>query len=246
MSISLLLLSVPIGFIWAIASMIWRTQEMRIVARSITDVAARLSEPENIATDAVVNVSQADPPRSRGRRRRHRARPRPRQRTRTPRPQRGRGARALLFRQRDAHALADRRPCRPARSDRHQLRARPHLDRLARRNPSPRTSASRRESIAENVTHAGNRITMALTDRGEQITVALADAGETMVDQLAARGEDLVSPPRRHRQRRRRLARPDRLRGDRGAPRAAAPRSTTRSSPPAAPWPTPSPSAAAK
>ena len=28
-------------------------------ARSITDVAQRLSEPENIATDAVVNVSQA-------------------------------------------------------------------------------------------------------------------------------------------------------------------------------------------
>ena len=54
-----LFLFVPIGFIWAIASMIWRTQEMRIVARSITEVVARLSEPENIATDAVVNVSQA-------------------------------------------------------------------------------------------------------------------------------------------------------------------------------------------
>ena len=92
-----------------------------------------------------------DPPRGRGRRRRHRARPRPRQRTGTPRPQRSRRARALLFRQRDAHALADRRPRRPARSDRHQLRARPHLDRQragvavqgpAHRlaNRSPRTS----------------------------------------------------------------------------------------------------------
>jgi hypothetical protein len=54
-----LFLFVPIGLIWAIASMMWRTQEMRIVARSITDVAARLSEPENIATDAIANVSQA-------------------------------------------------------------------------------------------------------------------------------------------------------------------------------------------
>ena len=54
-----ILLFVPIGFIWAIASTIWRTQELRIVARSITDVAARLSEPETIATDAVANVSQA-------------------------------------------------------------------------------------------------------------------------------------------------------------------------------------------
>src|SRR6185503_2484015 len=54
-----LYLAVPIALVWAIASMMWRTQELKIVARSITDVAQRLSEPEDIATDAVVNVSQA-------------------------------------------------------------------------------------------------------------------------------------------------------------------------------------------
>ena len=54
-----LLLFLPVGFFWAIATMVWRSQEMRIVSRQITDLASRLSEPENIATDAVVNVSQA-------------------------------------------------------------------------------------------------------------------------------------------------------------------------------------------
>jgi len=52
-------IGVPIAFVWGIASMVWRTQEMRIVARSIGDVVARLSEPENIAVDSVTNVSQA-------------------------------------------------------------------------------------------------------------------------------------------------------------------------------------------
>ena len=54
-----LFLVLPIAFIWAVASMIWRNQEMRIVARQISDVASRLAEPEDLATDAVVNVSQA-------------------------------------------------------------------------------------------------------------------------------------------------------------------------------------------
>ncbi|MBN9021705.1 MAG: hypothetical protein J0H08_06360, partial [Rhizobiales bacterium] len=51
-----LLLFLPVGFFWAIATMVWRAQEMRIVSRQIGDLASRLSEPETIATDAVVNV----------------------------------------------------------------------------------------------------------------------------------------------------------------------------------------------
>ena len=38
-----LLLFLPIGFFWAIATMVWRSQEMRIVSRQITDLASRLS-----------------------------------------------------------------------------------------------------------------------------------------------------------------------------------------------------------
>jgi len=40
-------------------SLIWRIQEMRYVARSMTQVALRLAEPETTAADAVVSVGQA-------------------------------------------------------------------------------------------------------------------------------------------------------------------------------------------
>jgi hypothetical protein len=53
-----LLLLLPVGFFWAIATMVWRAQEMRIVSRQISDLAAAV-RAENIATDPVVNVSQA-------------------------------------------------------------------------------------------------------------------------------------------------------------------------------------------
>ena len=54
-----LALVLPIGIVWGIAIMVARAQEMRIAARSISDVAARLSEPEDAASEAVVTVSQA-------------------------------------------------------------------------------------------------------------------------------------------------------------------------------------------
>ena len=44
---------------WGIAMLIWRSQEMRMVSRTMTEVALRLAEPENIAKESVVTVSQA-------------------------------------------------------------------------------------------------------------------------------------------------------------------------------------------
>ena len=41
------------------AVLIWRSQEMRMVSRTMTEVALRLAEPENIAKESVVTVSQA-------------------------------------------------------------------------------------------------------------------------------------------------------------------------------------------
>jgi hypothetical protein len=187
-----LFLFVPIGFLWAIASMIWRTQELRIVARSITDVAQRLSEPENIATDAVVNVSQA---------------------IRREVASVGDGIERALARASELELLVHNEVAALERSySDNETRMRALIDDLAGQREAIVINSERvrtsivaaqeslskdlriaSESIAENVTHAGNRITMALSDRGEQITVALAGAGETMVAQLASRGEDLVN-----------------------------------------------------
>ena len=191
--------------------MIWRTQEMRIVARSITDVAQRLSEPENIATDAVVNVSQA---------------------IRREVAAVGDGIERALARASELELLVHNEVAALERSySDNETRMRSLIDDLAGQREaivinservrtsivSAQESLSKdlriaSESIAENVTHAGNRITMALTERGEQITVALATSGETMVEpaRLARRGPG--QPPRRHRQRRRRIACPDRRR----------------------------------
>ena len=50
---------VPIILFWAFAMMIRRAQEMRIAAQSMTEVAFRLAEPENLAQDRVMMVGQA-------------------------------------------------------------------------------------------------------------------------------------------------------------------------------------------
>ncbi|RVA23984.1 kinesin, partial [Mesorhizobium sp. M7A.F.Ca.US.001.01.1.1] len=50
---------VPVILFWAFAAMIRRAQEMRIAAQSMTEVAFRLTEPENLAQDRVMMIGQA-------------------------------------------------------------------------------------------------------------------------------------------------------------------------------------------
>ncbi len=50
---------VPIAFVWVMALMFWRAQEMRNVARGMTEVALRLAEPEDVAKESILNVGQA-------------------------------------------------------------------------------------------------------------------------------------------------------------------------------------------
>ncbi|RWC71956.1 MAG: kinesin, partial [Mesorhizobium sp.] len=50
---------VPVILFWAFAAMIRRAQEMRIAAQSMTEVAFRLAEPENLAQDRVMMIGQA-------------------------------------------------------------------------------------------------------------------------------------------------------------------------------------------
>src|SRR5437870_1891420 len=48
----------PIVFFYVMAYLMWRSQEMRLIAQSMASVALRLSEPEGIARDSVVTVGQ--------------------------------------------------------------------------------------------------------------------------------------------------------------------------------------------
>jgi len=53
------LIGVPVLFFFVCAHLLWRTQELRFIARSMTEVALRLAEPETIARESIVSVGQA-------------------------------------------------------------------------------------------------------------------------------------------------------------------------------------------
>src|SRR5690606_18664420 len=161
--------------IWAFAVMTWRAQEMRLIPRQISGVAARLSEPENLATESVFTVSQA---------------------IRREVSAIGDGIERALARASELELLVQSEVTGLERSyGDNELRMRSLIDDLAGQREAIVVNSERvrgaivsaqeslskdlriaSESIAENVTHAGNRITMALADRGEQITVTLGTA----------------------------------------------------------------------
>mgnify|MGYP000719341637 CR=1 FL=1 len=58
-ALALLALIGPIAFFWTVAMMTRRSQELRLTAQSMTEVAIRLAEPETIATEQVLTLSQA-------------------------------------------------------------------------------------------------------------------------------------------------------------------------------------------
>ena len=62
----------PIIFFFGVAHMAWRSQELRLIAQSMAQVAMRLAEPESVAREIDRHGRTGDPPRSRrhGRRRR--------------------------------------------------------------------------------------------------------------------------------------------------------------------------------
>src|SRR5205807_2613747 len=52
-------LIMPVAFLFRLANLVSRAQELRIIGRSMTDTAVRFAEPETIAKESIVNVGQA-------------------------------------------------------------------------------------------------------------------------------------------------------------------------------------------
>ena len=46
-------------FFYLLAHMVWRSQELRLIAQSMAGVAMRLAEPEEVARESIVTVGQA-------------------------------------------------------------------------------------------------------------------------------------------------------------------------------------------
>ena len=64
----------PIIFFFGVAHMAWRSQELRLVAQAMANVAMRLAEPETVAHELDRERRSGDTPRGRGHGRRRRAR----------------------------------------------------------------------------------------------------------------------------------------------------------------------------
>ncbi len=52
-------LIVPITLFWFLALLIWRAQELRLMASAMTEVAVRLAEPDKMATQSVASLGQS-------------------------------------------------------------------------------------------------------------------------------------------------------------------------------------------
>ena len=49
----------PVLFFYVMAHMVWRAQELRVIAQSMASVAMKLAEPEEVARESIVSVGQA-------------------------------------------------------------------------------------------------------------------------------------------------------------------------------------------
>jgi hypothetical protein len=56
--IMLATIAVPIALFWFIAQLVWRAQEMKLMASAMTEVAIRLAEPDKLAEQKVASVGQ--------------------------------------------------------------------------------------------------------------------------------------------------------------------------------------------
>ncbi len=181
----------PIVFFYALANMVARSQELRIVANSMAEAALRFAEPESVASDSIVTVGQA---------------------IRREVAAMGDGVERALARAAELETLVNNEVSALERAyNDNEVRIRNLLDGLAQQRETLVGQAEQvrnaitnvhldlshdittvSELIAERVNEAAQRITRSLAEKGEQITVALGTAGDTMIEQLGERGTDLL------------------------------------------------------
>ena len=181
----------PIVFFYALANMLARTNELRIVSSSLAAATLRFAEPEIAATDSIVTVGQAI---------RHEI------------AAMGDGVERALARAAELEALVNSEVAALERAyNDNEARIRNLLAGLAEQRETLVGQAEQvrnaitnvhldlshditmvGELIAERVEEAAQRVNRALADKGEHITVALGAAGNAMIEQLGERGIDLL------------------------------------------------------
>ncbi len=184
-------LIMPVAFLFLLANLVSRAQELRIIGRSMTDTAVRFAEPETIAKESIVSVGQA---------------------IRREVAAMGDGVERALARAAELEALVHNEVAALERAyNDNELRIRGLIEDLANQRDTMVTQAEQvrsaisgvhvgltqdigsvSELIAASVTDAAQRITRSLAEKGEHITLALGRAGDSMIDAIGERGGDLL------------------------------------------------------
>jgi apolipoprotein A1/A4/E domain-containing protein len=184
-------LIMPVAFLFLLANLVSRAQELRIIGRSMTDTAVRFAEPETIAKESIVSVGQA---------------------IRREVAAMGDGVERALARAAELEALVHNEVAALERAyNDNELRIRGLIEDLANQRDAMVTQAEQvrnaisgvhvgltqdigsvSELIAASVTDAAQRITRSLAEKGEHITLALGRAGDSMIDAIGERGGDLL------------------------------------------------------
>jgi hypothetical protein len=181
----------PIFFFFVLAQIFSRSQELRIIAQSMAEVALRLAAPEAVAHDSIVSVGQA---------------------VRREVAAMGEGVERALARATELEAIVNNEVASLERvHSENEVRIRSLIDGLSQQRDTlvgqseqVRSAISNihlqlseditklTEMVAERVNHAGQHITRTLAERGEHVSAALGTAGESMVETISSRGGDLV------------------------------------------------------
>ena len=182
---------IPVIFFYVLAHLMRRSQDMRLVAESMAEVAMRLAQPETAGHDAVVTVGQA---------------------VRREVAAMGDGIERALARAGELESLVHNEVSALERtySD-NEVRMRDLLTELASQRETlvaqaeqvRNAIASVHLDLANDITSVGDlvadkvnevalRVTRSLTEKGEHIALALGHAGDSMIDLLGERGATLL------------------------------------------------------
>src|SRR3984893_12583019 len=181
----------PVVFFYVLAHMAWRSQELRLIAQSMAEVAMRLAEPETVARESIVTVGQA---------------------IRREVAAMGDGVERALARAAELETLVANEvsALEHAYND-NEVRIRALLQDLGGQRDTLVGQAEQvrdainsvhldlshdisqiSQLVADQVNEASRRITHTLAEKGEHISRALGHAGDKMIEAVGERGGDLL------------------------------------------------------
>ncbi|ODN70745.1 hypothetical protein [Methylobrevis pamukkalensis] len=183
---------IPVMFFWTMALMIWRAQEMRLTSRTMTEVALRLAEPEDVARESVITVGQA---------------------IRREVAAMGDGIERALARASELEVLVHNEVSSLERSyTENEIRIRSLIEELVNQRESVVSNAERvrssisgaHEALTSEMRNAGELITGRLEETGrdltrtfgekaEQLTIAFDSAGRNLTSAVSESGEEFVA-----------------------------------------------------